>query len=184
MRGWHACRWEDLPHYICAELWIVEVDAQIVHDSDKIACEQMMLVEQVTAWDDRMARLFAADCAEQVLPIFEAKYPADDRPRRAIEAARAYADGLIPPTEVAAARNAAWDAAGAAAGDATRDAARAAAWAAAWAAARAAARAAAGAAAGAATWAAVRDAERRWQADHLGEMLGLDPTRFMHRENP
>lgn len=31
---------------------------------------------------------FAVFCAEQVLPIFEAKYPDDDRPRKAIEAAK------------------------------------------------------------------------------------------------
>ena len=31
--------------------------------------------------------LFAADCAEEVLHIFEEKYPKDDRPRKAIAAA-------------------------------------------------------------------------------------------------
>jgi hypothetical protein len=36
----------------------------------------------------RTAALFAADCAEHVLPIFEAAYGADDRPRKAIEVAR------------------------------------------------------------------------------------------------
>jgi len=34
--------------------------------------------------------LFAANCAEHVLPIFEAHQPSDDRPRKAIEAARAW----------------------------------------------------------------------------------------------
>jgi len=33
--------------------------------------------------------LWAADCAEQVLPVFEGSHPDDDRPRSAIEAARA-----------------------------------------------------------------------------------------------
>ena len=36
----------------------------------------------------RIAVKFAADCAERVLPIWEARYPDDDRPRKAIEAAR------------------------------------------------------------------------------------------------
>ena len=36
----------------------------------------------------RIAVEFAADCAERVLPIWEARYPDDDRPRKAIEAAR------------------------------------------------------------------------------------------------
>jgi len=34
---------------------------------------------------------WAADCAEHVLAFFEEKYPADDRPKRAIEACRAWA---------------------------------------------------------------------------------------------
>ena len=35
--------------------------------------------------------LFAADCAERVLPLFEQRFPNDDRPRKAIAAARNYA---------------------------------------------------------------------------------------------
>lgn len=37
----------------------------------------------------RRLRLWAADCAAHVLHLFERKRPGDDRPRRAIEAARA-----------------------------------------------------------------------------------------------
>jgi hypothetical protein len=39
--------------------------------------------------------LKAADVAESVLPFFEKKYPRDKRPRKAIEAARAWARGKI-----------------------------------------------------------------------------------------
>lgn len=52
-------------------------------------------------------QLYAADCAEHVLHIYEAEYPADNRPRAAIEAARAYARDEID----AVARDAALDAA-------------------------------------------------------------------------
>ena len=52
---------------------------------------------------DRVARLFAADCAEDVLPLFLAVMPDDDRPRLAIEAARAYARGEIDDAARAAA---------------------------------------------------------------------------------
>jgi hypothetical protein len=38
---------------------------------------------------------FAADCAEDVLHIFERKHLNDDRPRRAIQEVRDYADGKI-----------------------------------------------------------------------------------------
>jgi hypothetical protein len=39
----------------------------------------------------RELAIWAADCAERVLSIFEETSPEDDRPRRAIEAARAWA---------------------------------------------------------------------------------------------
>lgn len=75
-------------------------------------------------------RLFAADCAESVLHIFEKEHPDDDRPRKAILAARDYANGFISSQELKAARDAAVGAVGAAArgaawaaGDAARDAA-------------------------------------------------------------
>ena len=92
---------------------------------------------------DRLARLFAADCAEWVLPLFEQARPGDTRPREAITAARAFARGEIGA--------AVWAAARAAARDAVWDAAKAAAWDAAGAAAEAAARAAA--------WDAAMDAQ-------------------------
>ena len=73
--------------------------------------------------DHRLLAVWAADCAEHVLPYFEQKYPKDDRPRKAIEAARAWTRGEI---RVSQARTAAL-AAHAAARDADDDAARAAA---------------------------------------------------------
>jgi Imm-5 like putative immunity protein len=73
----------------------------------------------------RQLAIWAADCAEHVLPLFEASRPLDDRPRRAIETARAWAAGEI---SVGAARTAAFAAHAAArdAADAAREAARAA----------------------------------------------------------
>jgi hypothetical protein len=67
--------------------------------------------------------LWAADCAEHVLPYFEKQYPDDDRPRKAIEAARAWTRGEIRVGEARAAAVAAH----AAARDADEGAARAAA---------------------------------------------------------
>jgi hypothetical protein len=56
---------------------------------------------------DKEIRLFAADCAELALPIYEKHYPNDKRPRFAIQAARDYANGLITIEELDAARAAA-----------------------------------------------------------------------------
>jgi hypothetical protein len=43
--------------------------------------------------------LWAAECAEHVLPLFEATAPSDDRPRRAIGMARAWTRGEVRMTE-------------------------------------------------------------------------------------
>ena len=45
--------------------------------------------------DHRLLAGWAADCAEHVLPPFEAAQPADERPRQAIEHVRAWARGEI-----------------------------------------------------------------------------------------
>jgi hypothetical protein len=51
-------------------------------------------------------RLWAIACAELVLPIFEDKYPNDDRPRLAIEAAKNKSQDV--DARAAAAADAAW----------------------------------------------------------------------------
>lgn len=42
----------------------------------------------VSKSDHKVLGMWAADCAERVLPLFEARYPNDDRPRKAIAALR------------------------------------------------------------------------------------------------
>jgi hypothetical protein len=61
--------------------------------------------------DHRRLAVWAADCADHVLHLFEAARPDDDRPRRAIELGRAWARAEIPWAE---ARTAAGHANGAA----------------------------------------------------------------------
>ncbi|KAF5038253.1 hypothetical protein DSECCO2_556200 [anaerobic digester metagenome] len=79
--------------------------------------------------DEQITMAFwAADCAERVLPLFEAAHPGDDRPRRAIEACRAWAEtGLFRMVDIRGASLAAHAAArDAEEGSAARFAARAA----------------------------------------------------------
>jgi hypothetical protein len=45
--------------------------------------------------DHHLLAMWAADCAEHVLPHFEGARPKDDRPRRAIELGRAWARGEV-----------------------------------------------------------------------------------------
>ncbi len=132
------------------------------------------IAELLSKRDHRTLVLWATDCAEHVFPYFEEKYPKDNRPRKAIEAGRAWVRGEIAMSE---ARTSAF-----AAHAAARDTNQAAACAAARAAGHAAATAhvashavhAATCAAKAATYAAdSTDAgantakERSWQFQHL-----------------
>ena len=48
--------------------------------------------------DHHLLALWAADCAEHVLPLFEVARPGDDRPRRAIELGRAWTRGEVRMT--------------------------------------------------------------------------------------
>ena len=197
--GYHLCALAQLPSWLNARIYEAEGRGDHVDGGDKIAYREVRLLRLCAGWNERTARLFACDCAERVLPIYERDYPGDMRPRDAIAVARRFANGEATSRELCAAeaaagdaaRAAAWDAAWAAAGDAARAAAGAAAWDAAeaaagdaaeaaagdaaWDAARAAARAAAGdaaeAAAGDAASAAAWDAERAWQSERLGELL-------------
>ena len=65
---------------------------------------------------ERLLHEWACWCAEQVLPMFEGRYPDDKRPRRAIETKRRWLDGNASDEEL----NAACAAAGAAAYAAAR----------------------------------------------------------------
>lgn len=75
--------------------------------------------------DHRLLAVWAAACAEHVLHFFEEAHPGGERPRRAIEQARAWARGEITMTQARAAALAAHDAARGASG-AAKEAARAA----------------------------------------------------------
>ena len=46
--------------------------------------------------DHRLLALWAAACAEHVLPLFESARPGDPRPRQAIESAHAWVRGELP----------------------------------------------------------------------------------------
>lgn len=137
---------------------------------DSNGLDDALWVLDNTECDLRLSRHFGAWCAEQILPLFEAAYPENMRPRQAIAVAR---DDNSTDEDREAARAAAWAVAEAAAGAAAWDAARAAAWAVARVAGDAARAAgdAARAAARAAAWAAARAAARAAQTTQLRKML-------------
>ena len=131
VNGYHLCREQDLIYWLGPAIFEAEYRGEAIESDTKIVVREARLLRRFENWNERTARLFACECAERVLSIFEREYPHDDRPRRAVETTRRYANGEATSEELAAAsaaaRDAAWDAASAAARAAAWDAARAAA---------------------------------------------------------
>jgi len=116
---------------------------------------------------DKEARLFACDCAERVISIFEREYPNDNKPRNAIEVARKFANGEATHEEL----KVAWTTARLAASSAARSTTMASS--AARSAVEAAARSAVEAALKSAAWAwdAVGAGEEEWQQKRFLQLL-------------
>ena len=113
----HATDAAHLLDWLNAEMYELEIDeSRDVIVADKIGFRRGRLVRRIETWNERTARLFACDCAEDALQYAEE----DSRPTLecAIYVARCYADGEATEKELAAVRAAAWDAAWAAAREA------------------------------------------------------------------
>ena len=67
----------------------VEVAGKIIKANDKWTCEKMRVVEAYI-WPKEESVKLAIFAAELVIDIYEKKYPNDDRPRKAIEAAKGW----------------------------------------------------------------------------------------------
>ena len=84
-------------------IWLLKVFKKTEPDNDPIPFMQVVEAIGLVAIrymgtlgiSDKEIRLLACDLAEMVLPLFEAKYPEEDFPHRAIEAARLHANGEI-----------------------------------------------------------------------------------------
>jgi len=58
----HGCRVEDLPEWMDAELWRVELDGGVAVDCGKLVADRGRLVERVAAWDAALMAAFAEAC--------------------------------------------------------------------------------------------------------------------------
>jgi hypothetical protein len=112
--GYHFSRtlWEALTYARGPIATQVEVPDDSLYDTDKGVAVRRRLIKAVNI--DRELRLFACDCAECVLHIYERKHSGDVRPQNAIDTARRFANKQATREELAAARAAAraaaWDA--------------------------------------------------------------------------
>ncbi len=108
--GWHVTDREHLIDWLSDEIYVAEIGGDWLFYGEKTVASRARLTHQLN-WDKRIAHLFAADCAEDVLHIFETDHPHDTRPRETIETVRRFANSEASDIELAAARHAAQDAA-------------------------------------------------------------------------
>ena len=85
--GYHGCRDEQVLQWLGPAIYEMEGRGDHLDGNDKSAYREARLPRRMN-WDRNVAVAWACDCAERVLPIFEAQFPDDRRPRQAIEMAR------------------------------------------------------------------------------------------------
>jgi hypothetical protein len=63
-RGVHACPAVGLPFWIDAELWIAELDGDLLDVGTVLVAERARLVRRLDGWDAGLREAFAAACVE------------------------------------------------------------------------------------------------------------------------
>lgn len=61
--GIHACRLQDLPFWLDDELWLIELDGDVVQEDGVVVANRARLLEHVSAWSHDAAREFARSCS-------------------------------------------------------------------------------------------------------------------------
>lgn len=104
-RGYHLCRDADLVLWLGPAIYLAEGAGDHIACEDKLVFRQARLLRPIETWSPWKAIRFAIDCAERVLGRFEARFPTDDRPRKAIEIARTILEErvrVLDPRRIAA----------------------------------------------------------------------------------
>ena len=104
--GYHASptALESLQYTLGDRWFVVEAKGKVKKDGNKFVASEMRLVKEIPA--KVVAVRFALASARRCLDKFEVKYPEDNRPRQAIEAAEAWVNDQTEEK-----RSAAWSAA-------------------------------------------------------------------------
>jgi hypothetical protein len=92
VNGIHACRVEDVPHWIGEELWLVELEGETVTVPDAVVGRRGRLVERIDAWSAGVAQDFGESCARRANALATGAPAAAER---AGDAAANAARGLV-----------------------------------------------------------------------------------------
>ena len=74
--GVHACRAEDLAHWVYDELWIIELDGEWIVGEDSVVARRGRLVRPVEGWQGPLGARFAEEASAHARAIVEAAPPA------------------------------------------------------------------------------------------------------------
>jgi hypothetical protein len=77
----HACRARDLPYWLRAELWEIELAGEVVEGERKLVAERGRLVRRLERWNAEAATALAHDCAKRTRAL-ATRHPANDRLRQ------------------------------------------------------------------------------------------------------
>jgi hypothetical protein len=67
--GIHACRLDDLPHWLGQELWLIELDGETLTAADSLVARRGRLLERVDAWSAGVAQDFADACGQRAMSL-------------------------------------------------------------------------------------------------------------------
>lgn len=67
--GVHACRVRDLPFWVDATLWRIELAGTLEEASRKVVASRGRLLKRIEAWDAGAMRDFGLACVERVAPL-------------------------------------------------------------------------------------------------------------------
>lgn len=89
-RGLHLCRTRDLVEWIGPAIFEAEIDtgAGVLVAADMLVARRARLVRR-TSWCSRIASMWAVECVERALPIWESEFRTERNLRAVVEAARA-----------------------------------------------------------------------------------------------
>ncbi len=77
VNGIHASTVDQLPQWLGAEIWEIELSGQILRTEPALVAEQGRLIVRVEGWDEGARISFSHDCAGRARAI-AARYPAGE----------------------------------------------------------------------------------------------------------
>lgn len=167
--GYHLVTIEHITRWLGDRIFEAEFLGEVVEADEKVVVRKCRLIRECTGWSEKVAREFACECAERVLPLYEEQFPEDDSARNAIDTARKYANGEATLKDLSDARRAVREALSLAENNVSWEALKTIE--------QVTLESASEAASYAATWAVVAvesyDSERQWQIDRLLQILEM-----------